>query len=168
MTAEQLESGTADASILKRARDYAGKEALKAACQDRNAIYDGLANVKSGKKSVGEVIDEAAAGLTGSGLLALGAYMFAAGMVTGAQGDDKDDKWVELLGHQGYALEFSDGTSITLDWLAPESLLQSVNDLIDSVQYALGGPVLESRCLITSRSPILMPGDGRKATGIPF
>jgi hypothetical protein len=89
-------------------------------------------------------------------------------------GDDEEDKWNELLGHQGYALELDDGTSITLDWLAPESLpffmgvelmsaigengyqpddvvdaiasvsepmlelsmLQSVNDLIDSVSYA--------------------------------
>lgn len=130
---------------MKRARDYAGKEALKATYQDRNkvsdsvvkiandlgvvgeailpfkrtpanilvraaeyspigvakSIYDGAAKVKTGDKSIGEVIDEAAAGLTGSGLLALGAYMFASGMVTGAQGDDKDDKWAELLGASG-------------------------------------------------------------------
>lgn len=223
VTASQLESGTVDPGLLKRARDYAGKEALKATYQDRNkvsdsvvkiandlgvvgeailpfkrtpanilvraaeyspigvakSIYDGAAKVKTGDKSIGEVIDEAAAGLTGSGLLALGAYMFASGMVTGAQGDDKDDKWAELLGHQGYALELSDGTSITLDWLAPESLpffmgvelmsaagengldaesvwnalkatanpmlelsmLQSVNDLIESAQYAEEAPL---------------------------
>lgn len=78
--------------------------------------------MKSGEKAAGEVIDEAAAGITGSGLLALGAYLFASGLVTGAQGDDKDDKWAELLGHQGYALELPDGTSVTLDWMAPESL----------------------------------------------
>lgn len=223
VTASQLESGTVDPRLLSRARDYAGKEALKATYQDRNkvsdsvvkiandlgvvgeailpfkrtpanilvraaeyspigvakSIYDGAAKVKTGDKSIGEVIDEAAAGLTGSGLLALGAYMFASGMVTGAQGDDKDDKWAELLGHQGYALELSDGTSITLDWLAPESLpffmgvelmsaagengldaesvwnalkatanpmlelsmLQSVNDLIESAQYAEEAPL---------------------------
>lgn len=223
VTASQLESGTVDPGLLSRARDYAGKEALKATYQDRNkvsdsvvkiandlgivgeailpfkrtpanilvraaeyspigvakSIYDGAAKVKTGDKSIGEVIDEAAAGLTGSGLLALGAYMFASGMVTGAQGDDKDDKWAELLGHQGYALELSDGTSITLDWLAPESLpffmgvelmsaagengldaesvwnalkatanpmlelsmLQSVNDLIESAQYAEEAPL---------------------------
>lgn len=223
VTASQLESGTVDPGLLSRARDYAGKEALKATYQDRNkvsdsvvkiandlgvvgeailpfkrtpaniparaaeyspigvakAIYDGAAKVKTGDKSIGEVIDEAAAGLTGSGLLALGAYMFASGMVTGAQGDDKDDKWAELLGHQGYALELEDGTSITMDWLAPESLpffmgvelmssagengldvesvwdalkatanpmlelsmLQSVNDLVESAQYAEDAPL---------------------------
>ena len=160
------------ANILARAAEYSPIGVAK-------AIYDGAAKVKTGDKSIGEVIDEAAAGLTGSGLLALGAYMFASGMVTGAQGDDKDDKWAELLGHQGYALEREDGTSITLDWLAPESLpffmgvelmssagengldvesvwnalkatanpmlelsmLQSVNDLVESAQYAEDAPL---------------------------
>ena len=160
------------ANILARAAEYSPIGVAK-------AIYDGAAKVKTGDKSIGEVIDEAAAGLTGSGLLALGAYMFASGMVTGAQGDDKDDKWAELLGHQGYALELEDGTSITLDWLAPESLpffmgvelmssagengldvesvwdalkatanpmlelsmLQSVNDLVESAQYAEDAPL---------------------------
>lgn len=160
------------ANILARAAEYSPIGVAK-------AIYDGAAKVKTGDKSIGEVIDEAAAGLTGSGLLALGAYMFASGMVTGAQGDDKDDKWSELLGHQGYALELEDGTSITLDWLAPESLpffmgvelmssagengldvesvwdalkatanpmlelsmLQSVNDLVESAQYAEDAPL---------------------------
>ena len=83
------------------------------------------------------------------------------------------------MGHQNYALELPNGTSVTLDWLAPESLpffmgvelassmgengmdaesiydalrsvanpmlelsmLQSVNDLIDSVQYADEAPL---------------------------
>ena len=102
------------------------------------------------------------------------------GLVKGSQGDDKDDKWAQLLGHQGYSLELPDGTSVTLDWLAPASLpffmgvelassagengwdaesilsavksvanpmlelsmLQSVNDLIDSVQYAEDAPLM--------------------------
>lgn len=223
VTAAQLESGEVNSALLSKARDYAGKEAMKATYQDRNAfsdrvvkvadslgvvgdavlpfrrtpanilaraveysplgaiksVYDGLTKVKSGEMTAGEVIDEAAAGLTGSGLLALGAYLFASGFVTAAQGDDKDDRWAELLGHQGYALELPDGTSVTLDWLAPESLpffmgvelmsaagengldaesvwnavkatanpmlelsmLQSVNDLIDSVKYAEDAPL---------------------------
>lgn len=160
------------ANILARAVEYSPVGVAK-------SIYDGLRNVKNGNKTASEVIDEASAGLTGSGLLALGAYMFASGLVTGAQGDDKDDKWAALLGHQGYALELPDGTSVTLDWLAPESLpffmgvelmssmgengmdaesiwnavkstanpmlelsmLQGVNDLIDSVQYAEDAPL---------------------------
>lgn len=218
VTAEQLNSGTADSGVLTAGRNYAAKEAQKATYQDRNAISDravavvnsmgvvgdavmpfkrtpanilargveyspigavkaltyDLYKVKQGEKTAAEAIDDAAAGLTGSGLLALGALLLMKGIVTGSQGDDKDDLWAQLLGHQGYALELPDGTSVTIDWLAPASLpffmgvemassigengwsaesvwdalnsvanpmlelsmLQSVNDLIDSVKYA--------------------------------
>ena len=160
------------ANILARGLEYSPAGLAK-------SIYDGLRNVRNGNKTAAQVIDEAAAGLTGSGLMVLGAYLFSIGVVTGAQGDDEDDKWAELLGHQGYALELPNGTSVTLDWLAPESLpffmgvelassmgeegmdanaitnalkavanpmlelsmLQSVNDLIDSVQYAEDSPL---------------------------
>ena len=160
------------ANILARSIEYSPIGAVKA------ITYD-LAKVKSGEKTAAQVIDAAAAGLTGTGLFALGAYMFANGLLTVAQGDDKEDKWAQLLGHQAYALELPDGTSVTIDWLAPDSLpffmgaemmssvgengwsiesiwdalksvanpmldlsmLQSVNDLIDSVKYAESSPL---------------------------
>lgn len=160
------------ANILARSIEYSPIGAVKA------ITYD-LAKVKSGEKTAAQVIDAAAAGLTGTGLFALGAYLFADGLLTVAQGDDKEDKWAQLLGHQGYALELPDGTSVTIDWLAPDSLpffmgaemmssagengwnlesvwnalksvanpmldlsmLQSVNDLIDSVKYAESSPL---------------------------
>ena len=160
------------ANILVRSIEYSPIGAVKA------VTYD-LAKVKSGEKTAAQVIDAAAAGLAGTGLFALGAYMFANGLLTVAQGDDKEDKWAQLLGHQGYALELPDGTSVTIDWLAPDSLpffmgaemmssagengwsiesiwnalksvanpmldlsmLQSVNDLIDSVKYAESSPL---------------------------
>ena len=160
------------ANILVRSIEYSPIGAVKA------ITYD-LAKVKSGEKTAAQVIDAAAAGLTGTGLFALGAYMFANGLLTVAQGDDKEDKWAQLLGHQAYALELPGGTSVTIDWLAPDSLpffmgaemmssvgengwsiesiwnalksvanpmldlsmLQSVNDLIDSVKYAESSPL---------------------------
>nr|DAV25350.1 MAG TPA: hypothetical protein [Caudoviricetes sp.] len=160
------------ANILARSIEYSPIGAVKA------ITYD-LAKVKSGEKTAAQVIDAAAAGLTGTGLFALGAYMFANGLLTVAQGDDKEDKWAQLLGHQAYALELPDGTSVTIDWLAPDSLpffmgaemmssvgengwsiesiwdalksvanpmldlsmLQSINDLIDSVKYAESSPL---------------------------
>ena len=161
------------ANLLARGLEYSPVGAVK-------SVYDGLTKIKSGEKTAAEVIDEAAAGLTGSALLAFGAQLFLSGLVKGSQGDDKDDKWAQLLGHQGYSLELPDGTSVTLDWLAPASLpffmgvelassvgengwdaesiwsavksvanpmlelsmLQSVNDLIDSVQYAEDAPLM--------------------------
>lgn len=160
------------ANILARSIEYSPIGAVKA------ITYD-LAKVKSEEKTAAQVIDAAAAGLTGTGLFALGALLFSRGLLTVAQGDDKEDKWAQLLGHQGYALELPDGTSVTIDWLAPDSLpffmgaemmssvgengwniesvwnalksvanpmldlsmLQSVNDLIDSVKYAESSPL---------------------------
>lgn len=164
------------ANILARGFEYSPAGLAKALTAD-------LVKVKRGEKTVSEALDAVAAGLTGTGLFGLGAYLFAQGLVTGAQGDDKEDKWEELLGHQGYALELPDGTSVTLDWLAPEalpffmgvefmssigesgwsteeiinatyeavkatanpmmelSMLQGVNDLIESVRYADGAPL---------------------------
>lgn len=72
--------------------------------------------------SAAEAIDEIASGLTGTGLLALGAALSHAGFVLGgSSGDDKQDKFDKLQGHQDYAVEIG-GESVTLDWLAPEAL----------------------------------------------
>ena len=218
VSAEQLRSGQADSAVLERARAYAGREALRATYQDRNAVSDavvrgvralgpfgeavlpfkrtpanilvrgaeysplGLAKaltydlrqVQQGKMTGADAIDNIAAGLTGTGLMALGAALFSLGLVTGGGGgDEKQAALDQLTGGQNYALNLPDGTSVTLDWLAPEalpffmgvelmdalgengassddifnaissvsepmlqmSMLQSLNDLIDSVSY---------------------------------
>ena len=161
VNAQQFAEGNVDAALLRRARDYAAQEALKATYQDRNvfsdrinrvakaagpvgdavlpfrrtpanilvrgmeyspfgiarSIWDSAVNLRSGKATVAQVIDEFSAGLTGTGLLALGAYLFASGLVTGSD----DDEWDDLTGHQQYALEIGN-KSFTIDWLAPQSI----------------------------------------------
>ena len=159
-------------NILVRGVEYSPAGLAKA------LTYD-LYQVQQGNKTAAQAIDNIAAGLTGSGLMALGAYLFSVGLVTPGSGDSDDDELNDLMGHQNYALELPNGTSITLDWLAPEalpffmgvelassmgengmdadsilnaltsvanpmlelSMLQSVNDMIDSVQYAEGAPL---------------------------
>ena len=70
-----------------------------------------------------EAIDHIASGLTGSGLMALGAYLFAQGIVTSGGGDDEgQDAINDLTGVQNYALNLPGGGNVTLDWLAPEAL----------------------------------------------
>lgn len=88
-----------------------------------NGIKEALWDVQKGTKTGAEAIDAISAGLSGTGLLALGLYMAAQGLVRGHGGDDdKKKKFEELQGHQAYALELPDGRSVTLDWLAPEAL----------------------------------------------
>lgn len=188
VTAEQMRNNTVDAQILSRARDYAGREALKATYQDRNMVSDkvvqiardlgpageavlpfkrtpanilvrgmeyspaGLAKaliydliqVKRGKLTGAEAIDHIASGLTGSGLMALGSYLFAQGIVTSGGGDDEgQDALNNLRGVQNYALNLPGGGNITLDWLAPEALPFFMGvELMDSMGQ--GGNTAES------------------------
>ena len=103
------------ANILVRGVEYSPLGLLK------SLTYD-LPQVKRGKKEAWEAIDGIAAGLTGTGLVALGVLLAAEGLVRGSGGgDDDENQYEELMGHQAYALEVG-GQSYTLDWLAPESL----------------------------------------------
>lgn len=104
------------ANILVRGVEYSPIGFLK------SISYD-LAQVQKGNMQATEMIDRAAAGLTGTGLMMLGLYMAKEGILRGSGGDDeKKKKFDELQGHQEYAMELPNGTSITLDWLAPEAL----------------------------------------------
>lgn len=103
------------ANILVRGVEYSPLGLLK------GLSYD-LVQVGKGKKTATEAIDNISAGLTGSGLLALGVYLAAQGLIRGHGEDEEEKEFKELMGHQSYALELPNGQSITLDWLAPEAL----------------------------------------------
>ena len=104
------------ANILVRGVEYSPIGLL-------NGIKQAVFDVRTGKKTGAEVIDSISAGLTGTGLLGLGMLLASQALLRG-HGSDGDDKntFDELQGHQAYSLELPDGTSITLDWLAPECL----------------------------------------------
>ena len=145
------------ANILARGVEYSPLGLLK------SLTYD-IAKVKQGKMTGAEMIDNLSAGLTGTGLLALGLFLAAQGLVRGhGSDDDKEKAFADLMGHQAYSLELPGGRSITLDWLAPESLpfFIGVNlyemtqggkkdvtlaTLLEAVGYATE-PMLEMSCL---------------------
>ena len=103
------------ANILARGLEYSPMGLL-------NGIKQAVFDVKRGKKTGAEAIDSISAGLTGTGLLALGMYLAAEGLIRGHGSDDEDENdFLEMAGHQAYALEIGD-ESYTLDWLAPEAL----------------------------------------------
>ena len=87
----------------------------------KGLTYD-LRQVQQGKMEAAQAIDDIAAGLTGTGLLALGAWLASMGLVSGGgSGDDEQDGMDDLAGGQDYALSVG-GKNYTLDWLAPEAL----------------------------------------------
>lgn len=148
------------ANILVRGVEYSPLGFLK-------GIGD-LVQAARGKGSAAEAIDQLSAGLTGTGLLMLGAFLATQGfrgmkLRGGGDDDDKQREFDELNGHQNYALELADGTSVTLDWLAPEvlplfvgaNLAQEIVNRDDKVTMSgiLGAiskitdPMLEMSCL---------------------
>lgn len=144
------------ANILVRGVEYSPLGLLK------GLTYD-LVQVKKGNMEVSTAIDNISAGLTGTGLLTLGVYLAAEGLVRGAGGDDDSEReYKELQGHQSYSLELGD-QSFTLDWLAPEALpffvgvnlweqTQAENEdvtlsaMLQAVQN-ITDPILEMSCL---------------------
>lgn len=108
------------ANILVRGVEYSPAGLVKGLIDIRNIKTP---NKPKGTKTAAEVIDEIATGLTGTGLVALGALLVRSGALTGGGGDDdKENKFQSMQGRQNYALVLPDGTTVTLDWLAPEVL----------------------------------------------
>lgn len=104
-------------NIAVRAAEYSPVGAVLGAVDTvRGAKAKDVVQVSKG-------LDRVATGLSGTALMLAGFLAAGAGYVTG--GDDDDDRqqaFNDLTGHQNYALELKNGTSITLDWLAPEAI----------------------------------------------
>lgn len=87
-----------------------------------HGIYQAAANVRKGETSAAEAIDNIASGLTGTGLMALGAFLTSIGMLSpGEDDDEKQEGFDDLRGGQNYAINVG-RYSFTIDWLAPECL----------------------------------------------
>ena len=109
------------ANILARGVEYSPVGLLKSLWDIRRVKAYVNGNIENGM-SPAEFIDEVSAGLTGTALVGLGVLLASWGVLSG--GDDDDEKqnyFDELSGKQNYALSIG-GVSITLDWLAPESM----------------------------------------------
>lgn len=85
-------------------------------------IVKSLAQVASGKVDAVQFIDGLSSGLTGTGVLALGAYLTAEGLLHIKAGDDdKEEAFLKSVGAQDFALQIGDA-SYTLDWLVPAAM----------------------------------------------
>lgn len=88
-----------------------------------DGIWELTYGVKSGRNTAAEALDRMSEGLTGTGLFALGLYLAAQGiLIASGDDDDKQKAYDDLLGKQEYAIQLPNGTSITIDWLAPECI----------------------------------------------
>ena len=103
------------ANILTTGLDYSPVGLVK-------GIKEALFDVKSGKCTAADAVDSIASGLTGTGILALGAYLAAEGLLhVRAGGDDKEEAFEKATGGQDYALQIGD-KSYSLDWAVPAAM----------------------------------------------
>lgn len=101
-------------NIVKRGFEYSPAGIIK-------TVMD-LGGLKRGTKSASQVLDGLAANLTGTGIMALGYYLFDNGFITSGRSDNKKEQnFDDLRGAQSYALNLGD-KSYTLDWMAPAAL----------------------------------------------
>ena len=85
-------------------------------------IKEAMFDVKSGKCTAADAVDSIASGLTGTGILALGAYLAAEGLLHVRAGDDdKEESFERSMGGQDYAIQIGD-KSYTLDWAVPAAM----------------------------------------------
>lgn len=102
-------------NILKRGVEYSPMGLLKSMTAD-------LVKLKQGKLTAAEVIDNIGAGMSGTMIAALGMFLAHMGVAKGAEDDDEKQAAFDALhGQQKYSLEV-DGSSYTIDWMAPISL----------------------------------------------
>lgn len=84
--------------------------------------YQLTAGVKSGRYTVAQGIDRIASGITGTGMMALGAMLARLGVLRGAGEDDrKYETFLRAGGAQGYSLTLGDW-SVNISGLAPATI----------------------------------------------
>lgn len=127
-------------NILKRGVEYSPAGVL-------DTVTRKAYQLKTGKIGAAEFIDSLSAGLTGTGVMALGMWLASAGLLSGGLGDDKDDQFSKLQGEQEYALQIGD-TSYTIDWAAPAALPLFVGaEIVDLYRDSKTGEVPLSKLL---------------------
>ena len=121
------------ANILTTGLDYSPIGLAK-------GVKEAMLDVKSGKCTAADAVDSIASGLTGTGILTLGAYLAAEGLLHVRAGDDdKEEAFEKSMGGQDYAIQIGD-KSYTLDWAVPAAMpLFAGAAIMESVRKG-GGP----------------------------
>ncbi len=84
----------------------------------KSAIFD-TAQLRKGKITVNQYIDNISKGLTGTGIAFMGYALAEAGILKASGGDDdKKEQYDEDQGKQSYSIEIG-GKTYSLDWLSP-------------------------------------------------
>ena len=102
------------ANILARGIDYSPVGLVK-------GVKQLTVDVKNGTKTANEAIDTLSAGLTGTGIVALGFFLVGRGLLRGRKEEGREGRMQDAIGYQEYAMQIGN-TSYTIDWAAPISM----------------------------------------------
>ncbi|GHU79129.1 hypothetical protein AGMMS49992_30780 [Clostridia bacterium] len=102
-------------NVLKRGIEYSPIGLV-------DTITHRAAMLKDGKINAAQFIDSLSAGLTGTGVAVLGAFLKRAGILNGSMGDEPEDKLKKLEGYQPYSINLPGGWNYTIDWTSPTSM----------------------------------------------
>lgn len=103
------------ANILTTGLDYSPVGLIK-------GVKESLWDVRRGNCTAADAVDSLASGLTGTGVLTLGAYLAAEGLLHVRAGDDdKEEDFEKATGGQDYAIQIGD-KSYSLDWALPAAM----------------------------------------------
>lgn len=99
-------------NVLKRGVEYSPLGLI-------DGLMRGSVALKQGKINANEYIDRISAGLTGTMVSALGAFLASIGVLRASGADNDDEEYFERMrGEQPYSLRIG-GMSFTIDWAAP-------------------------------------------------
>lgn len=102
-------------NVLRRGLEYSPGGVIK-------GLSDVFTKVRYGQMYASDALDEIASGLTGTGIMALGAFLASKGFINGVGDDEKKVRSLDTAeGFQNYALNIGD-YSETIDWSAPVAL----------------------------------------------
>lgn len=104
-------------NILKEGARFSPAGLIKGLSTD---LYD----MKQGKISANQVIDDIATGLTGTSILAIGYFLASMGLITDGYDSDeaRNENYQSQLGVQNYAFVLPGGGTYTIDWTAPAAM----------------------------------------------
>lgn len=125
---------TTPLNIIKRGLAYSPAGLVKAMTLD-------TALMRMGRMSAAEMIDNLAQGLTGTGIMALGAFLASQGLVNGVAPENKKERDFKAAGGwQDYSINLPGGGTYTIDWAGPAvmALLAGVEAFHASEQEGFG------------------------------
>lgn len=107
-------------NILKRGVEYSPAGILKGIKELANDVRKADDDMK--QQVILKGIDSMASGLSGTAILALGAFLASQGILSGGGEEDKKERdMAAMMGSQNYSFNIGD-VSYTVDWMAPVSL----------------------------------------------